>query len=83
MALANPFEGLTTTQLQSLQTKYLACLEAIAVNQAYSLNGRSLTRANLPEVRDTLGMINAALDLAQGNTATVTRINFTGYGSPF
>lgn len=81
MAQQNPFEGLTTAQLQSLQSKYLAALEALAVNQAYSLNGRSLTRANLPEVRDTLGMINSALAVAQGTTARVTRVNFTGFGS--
>lgn len=78
--MANPFDGLDASTLSTLKTQYLACLTAIAQNQAYSLNGRSLTRANLSEVKTTLGQIQAALDLANGTTTNTTRVNFTGYG---
>ncbi len=74
--MSNPFIGLTTAQLTALQSAYADCLTAIASNQSYALNGRSLTRANLPDVQRTLGMINAALAVANGNTATTTFVAF-------
>lgn len=74
---SNPFFGLTLNQLQTLQANFLAALPAIASNQSYSLNGRSLTRANLNDIKDTLSEIQAAIDDTQGNTSDTTYVDFT------
>ncbi len=74
----NPFSGLSAAQLATLQTDALACLSAILRNQAYSLNGRSLTRANLAEVKSMLGDINSALAEANGTGTSETYVNLTG-----
>lgn len=76
--MGNAFIGLPLATLQSLQTAYVACLTAIASNQSYALNGRSLTRANLGEVQTALANINAAIALASGTASTTTFVSFTG-----
>jgi hypothetical protein len=68
MALKRTFFGLPVATLETLQLKYLACLEAIAVAGAsYSISGRQFTRASMGEVKDTLRELQAALDNARGN----------------
>jgi hypothetical protein len=64
------FVGLSSSQLATMQTEWLNCLSAIAANQSYSMSGRSFTRADLAQVRETLSEINHALSLANG---TLTR----------
>lgn len=81
MALSNPFIGLDSATLSTLKTSAVNCLSAILVNQSYSLNGRTLTRANLSEVKDMIGQLQAALDIANGNTAEVTHVRFNSPGS--
>lgn len=76
MALANPFIGLDTATLTTLKTQAVAALSAILTNQSYSLNGRSVTRANLSEVRDMVGQLQAALDVANGTAPEVTFVQF-------
>jgi hypothetical protein len=76
--MGNAFIGLPLGTLQSLQTAYIDCLTALASNQSYSLNGRSLTRVNLPDVQQALANINAALALASGTTTTTSYVSFTG-----
>ena len=76
--MSNPFASLSVGQLSALQTAYLDCVTALAANQSYSLNGRSLTRASLPQVTQTLGQINAALAIANGTSTTVSYVSFTG-----
>ena len=76
MALANPFVGLDTATLTTLKTQCVAALSAILTNQSYSLNGRSVTRANLNEVKDMVGQIQAALDVATGAAPEVTFVQF-------
>jgi hypothetical protein len=76
MALANPFIGLDSATLTTLKTQAVAALSAILTNQSYSLNGRSVTRANLNEVKDMVGQLQSALDISTGNTAEVTYIQF-------
>ena len=78
--MSNPFIGLTAAQLQSLQTAYLDCITALASNQSYSLNGRTITRVDLDKVTRTLGQINAALGVTNGTSAQSTFVNFTGIG---
>jgi hypothetical protein len=68
MALQKTFFGLPLATLESLQLKYLACLEAIAVAGAsYSIAGRQFTRASMSEVKDTLRELQVAIDNAKGN----------------
>lgn len=76
--MGNAFIGLPLGTLQSLQTAYIDALTAIASNQSYSLNGRSLNRADLDKVQNALANINAALAMAQGTTSAATYISFTG-----
>ena len=38
----------------ALLTLYLEALEAIATGQSYTIGGRSLSRANIREVRETI-----------------------------
>ena len=63
MAQNSTFFGLPLATLQSLQAKYIACLEAIAVAGAsYSIAGRSFTRANLTEVSNIIGQLQSAIE---------------------
>lgn len=75
---SNAFIGLDLATLQTLQSAYVSALTALASNQAYSLNGRSLTRANLADVKATLGEINAAIADASATTTSSTLVSFTG-----
>lgn len=74
---SNPFIGLTLSQLQTLQSQFLGALAALASNQSYSLNGRNLTRANLNDVKTTLGQLQGAIDDATGASTDTTYVNFT------
>ena len=66
------FVGLPVATLTSIRTKYLECLEAIAVAGAsYSIGGRSFSRANLGEVRDTIEELTYAIKLAEIGRAHV------------
>jgi hypothetical protein len=75
---SNAFIGLDLATLTALQTAYVSAITALASNQSYSLNGRALTRANLPDVTATLGQINAAIADANGTTNDRTLVSFTG-----
>ena len=76
----NPFIGLDAATLATLKAEVLACLSAILKNQSYALNGRSMTRANLNDVKATLGQLQSALDIATVTTAQTTYVSFTGQG---
>ena len=77
-ASSNPFIGLPLATLQTLQTAYVAAVTALASNQSYSLNGRTLQRADLDKVMTALGQINGAIADAQGTTTNRTLVSFTG-----
>jgi hypothetical protein len=74
----NPFIGLDSATLATLKTAYVSAIVALAKNQAYSLNGRSLTRSNLPDVKTTLGQIQAAIDNLNGDSTDTVLVSFTG-----
>jgi hypothetical protein len=76
--MGNPFTGLDAATLATMKTAYVNAVLALAQNQAYSLNGRSLTRSNLTEVKATLGQIIAAEQAALGQTTDTTLVSFTG-----
>jgi hypothetical protein len=77
-ASSNPFIGLPLATLQTLQTAYVAAVTALASNQSYSLNGRTLQRADLDKVMTALGQINGAIADAQGTSTNRTLVSFTG-----
>lgn len=74
----NPFRGLDAATLSQLKTAYTNAVIALASNQSYSLNGRSLTRSSLTEVKATLGQIVAAQQELSGEGVSETHISFTG-----
>lgn len=78
MAGSNAFIGLPFATLQTLQTAYVNAVTALASNQSYTLNGRTLQRADLDKVTNTLGQINAAIADASGISTTRTLVSFTG-----
>lgn len=43
--------GITQAQAEAQLALYLAAEEAVLANQSYTINGRSLTRANLNEIQ--------------------------------
>ena len=67
------FVGLPLATLTSLRDKYVSCLEAIAVAGAsYSIAGRSFSRANLTEVRNTIEELSYAIKLADASARWLT-----------
>ena len=72
------FLGLPLATLTSLRDKYITCLEAIAVAGAsYSIAGRSFSRANLGEVRDTIAELTLAIESANGTRIRTTYAKFS------
>lgn len=73
------FFGLPIATLQELRDDYLAAIKAIATNGvSYSIGGRSLSRANLTEVRDTLADILCAIDRVSGTRRRTLYADFSG-----
>ena len=46
--------GITLAQAEAKLALWLAAEEKVATGQSYSIAGRSLTRANLGEIRETI-----------------------------
>ena len=78
MGTDNPFEGLDLATLATLKTETLAAIRAVLVNSSYSLNGKSVTRADLARLNTMLGQIVAAIDYQNGTSADVTYVSFNG-----
>lgn len=78
MATDNPFIGIDTGTLATLKTETIAAIRASLLNQSYSLNGKSVSRADLGRLNIMLGQIQAAIDDANGDTDTVTFVSFNG-----
>jgi hypothetical protein len=78
MALDNPFLGIDTATLATLKIETVAAIRACLLNTSYSLNGKSVTRADLGRLNEMLGQLQAAIDDANGNTDTVTFVSFNG-----
>jgi hypothetical protein len=51
---------------------------AVLSNQSYSLNGKSVTRADLNSLTQMLGQVQWAIDDANGTARTETFVSFTG-----
>jgi hypothetical protein len=73
------FYGLPVATLEELRDEYVAAIKAVAVNGvSYSIGGRSLSRANLTEMRNTLGDVQAALDRTSGRRRRTLHADFSG-----
>jgi hypothetical protein len=46
--------GLTLAQCEQKLTEYLTAAEKVALKQSYSIDGRSLTYANIREIQDAI-----------------------------
>ena len=78
MALDNPFIGIEQATLLSLKIKVVSAIEACLLNQSYSLNGKSVSRADLGRLNEMLGQLQGAIDEGNGSTDTVTFVSFNG-----
>ena len=65
----------TVASLQSELLKWEAARDAILTAQSYTINGRSLTRANLEFVQSQIDAINARIErLSSGGRGVVSPI---------
>lgn len=78
MAADNPFLDLDVGTLTTLKTKVLDAIQACLLNTSYSLNGKSVTRADLNTLNRMLGDIVDAIEYQNGNTTDTTFVSFTG-----
>jgi hypothetical protein len=78
MAADNPFLDVDAATLGVLKTKVLDAIQACLLNTSYSLNGKSVTRADLNTLNRMLGDIVDAIEYQQGNTTDTTFVSFTG-----
>jgi hypothetical protein len=76
--LDNPFYGLDVATLTTLKTKTLDAIQAVLLNQSYSLNGKSVSRADLAALNQMLGTIVDAIDYNNGNSTDTTFVSFNG-----
>jgi len=69
MALSdNPFIGLTIEQLNTMRAQWLQVLSDIAAGgQSYAFPGRSFTRADIPNVKQTLSELRAAIEVTSSS----------------
>lgn len=78
MAIDNPFIGIELATLQALKVKTVSAIEAVLLNQSYSLNGKSVSRADLGRLNEMLGQLQGGIDDANGNSQTVTFVSYNG-----
>jgi hypothetical protein len=56
----------TATELTEQLAAWKAALLAVANSQSYSISGRTLTKADLPEIRNTLQFLEKEQDRTSG-----------------
>lgn len=78
-SLSNPFFGIDVGTLNSLKSKTLDAIQAVLLNQSYSLNGKSVNRADLEKLNLMLGQLQAAIDDANNESTTVSFVSFNGF----
>jgi hypothetical protein len=67
--------GITYAQAQAQLTAWLAADTATASGQAYTINGRSLTRANAREIRENIDYWDAKCKALSGSSTAGPAIN--------
>ena len=66
--------GITLAQAETQLAAYIAAETAVLSGQAYTIGGRSLTRANLGEIREGISSWNArVIELSSGGAGVRTR----------
>ena len=78
-SLSNPFFGIDVGTLNTLKTKVLDAIQAVLLNQSYSLNGKSVNRADLDKLNLMLGQLQVAIDDANNESTTVSYVSFNGF----
>ena len=78
MALDNPFYGIEAATLATFKARVTDAILAVLSNQSYSLNGKSVTRADLNSLNQMLGQIQQAIDYANGTERTTSFVSFNG-----
>lgn len=78
MAIDNPFIGIEAATLSLFKTRVTDAILAVLANQSYSLNGKSVTRADLNSLNQMLGQIQGAIDDANGSARSNIFVSFTG-----
>lgn len=75
------FFGLPAATLQTLLAQYTAALSAVATRgQSYIIDGRSLSSADLGQIRQTIMEIQAAINQAAGTRRTSLYVGYrSGY----
>lgn len=63
---ANAFEFFSAAELAEQRAAYKACILALATTQSYTLNGVSISRAQLDAVKSTLADIEQAIRRQSG-----------------
>ena len=76
--LDNPFLGLDSATLATLKSKTLDAIQAVLLNQSYSLNGKSVSRADLAQLNNMLGNLHDAINDANGSSTDTTFVSFNG-----
>jgi hypothetical protein len=57
----------TPSEIAEQKAAWKAALMAVSTGQSYEVGGRSLTRADLPEIRKTLEWLDQQESVAAGN----------------
>jgi len=58
----------TSEEITAQLTQFKAALLACAASQSYSISGRTLTKADLPEIRSTLEWLGKEREKTAGRT---------------
>jgi hypothetical protein len=74
MAVQGVYYGLPLATVTQIRTETLTAIEAILkTGSSYSIGGRSLTRANLQELQNTVMECTAAINRLGGARARINR----------
>ena len=65
--------GITLAQAETNLAAWLAASEAVAASQSYSIEGRSLTRANAAEIREQIDFWQGWVKKLSATDATYSR----------
>lgn len=70
--MAGTFTGLPLADLITLRTQYLGALAALATASSYSIAGRNVTRASIPDIKSILAELNLEIRRQSGTAITST-----------
>lgn len=74
----NPFFGLDSATIAVLIEEALDGIKAALRNQSYTIEGKSVARANLEVLNETLGQLLDAQKFNSGETTDTTFISMNG-----